>query len=168
MRRYVVTVDGRSFTLDVAELAADRFRVFVDDETFEASLVAQEDLPGAAISPEIAALPEAQPSMAPAAAAQVRPAPETSPVVERRPPAGARVDPRSDVLGAPMPGVVLEVSVVAGHAVRRGDALLVLEAMKMRNTIRAPHDGTVAEVAVEPGQPVAAGEPLVRLRADPG
>jgi biotin carboxyl carrier protein len=67
-----------------------------------------------------------------------------------------------------MPGVVLEVHVAAGAALKRGDAVLVLEAMKMRNTIRSPRDAVVVEIAVEAGQPVASGEPLVRLGDAPG
>jgi biotin carboxyl carrier protein len=67
-----------------------------------------------------------------------------------------------------MPGVVLEVHVAPGAVLRRGDPVLVLEAMKMRNTIRAPHAAVVVEVVVEGGQPVGPGDPLVRLGAAPG
>jgi biotin carboxyl carrier protein len=62
-----------------------------------------------------------------------------------------------------MPGVVLEVLVAAGATLRRGDPVLVLEAMKMRNTIRCPRDAVVIEVAVAAGQPVGPGDLLVRL-----
>ena len=62
-----------------------------------------------------------------------------------------------------MPGVILEVHVTPGAHVRRGDPLLVLEAMKMRNTIRSPRDGVVLEVTTEAGRPVVPGEPLVRI-----
>jgi biotin carboxyl carrier protein len=72
------------------------------------------------------------------------------------------------ILASPMPGVVLEVLVGAGATVARGDPLLVLEAMKMRNTIRAPRDALVVEVPVEPGQPVGPGQPLVRFGGEPG
>ena len=68
-----------------------------------------------------------------------------------------------------MPGVILEVQAAPGVTVRRGDALAVLEAMKMRNTIRAPRDGEVAAVLIEPGQAVRAGEAAARpVRLDPG
>jgi biotin carboxyl carrier protein len=67
-----------------------------------------------------------------------------------------------------MPGVVLEVVVVPGAALKRGDPILILEAMKMRNTIRAPRAAVVVSVEVEAGQPVGPGDPLVRLGAAPG
>jgi glutaconyl-CoA decarboxylase len=67
-----------------------------------------------------------------------------------------------------MPGVVLDVHVAPGAVLRRGDAVLVLEAMKMRNTIRAPRAAEVIAVEVEAGQPVAAGDVLVRLGPPPG
>jgi acetyl-CoA carboxylase biotin carboxylase subunit len=64
---------------------------------------------------------------------------------------------------APMPGRVLEVLVAAGDPVRRGDLLVVLEAMKMEHQIVAPADGTVTEVRVAVGQQVDGGDILVVL-----
>jgi acetyl-CoA carboxylase biotin carboxylase subunit len=64
---------------------------------------------------------------------------------------------------APMPGKVLEVRVTAGSSVRRGDLLIVLEAMKMEHQIVAPSDGEVSEVRVSIGQQVDAGDVLVVL-----
>ncbi len=66
----------------------------------------------------------------------------------------------SGSLLAPMPGTVVKVSVEAGATVAAGDAVLVLEAMKMQHTVTAPHAGTVAEINVEPGAQVASGEVL--------
>lgn len=156
MRRYRVTVDDRSWTLDVHQVEADRFQVTVGDATFEAVIAEEGDLPGSAISPEIPAVAMGHP--------------EPPPRVHAQPPARGAATPGtsttragSDVLAAPLPGVVLEVRVTPGDVVARGAPLLVLEAMKMRNTIRAPRDAMVAEVAVEPGQPVAPGDTLVRL-----
>jgi biotin carboxyl carrier protein len=65
---------------------------------------------------------------------------------------------------APMPGTVLQVRVSDGDAVAAGQVLLVLEAMKMENTVAAPSAGTVERVIVRPGQQVGRGDALVELR----
>ena len=62
-----------------------------------------------------------------------------------------------------MPGNILKVNVSQGAAVKSGDILVVLEAMKMENEILAPRDGTVAQVAVNVGATVDTGTPLVVL-----
>ncbi len=64
---------------------------------------------------------------------------------------------------SPMPGVVVAVLVDAGQAVRTGEGLLILEAMKMENEIRAPRTGVVEAVGVEPGQRVSQNDILVRI-----
>ena len=68
-----------------------------------------------------------------------------------------------EVVAAPMPGNILKVNVSQGAAVKSGDILVVLEAMKMENEILAPRDGTVAQVAVNVGATVDTGTPLVVL-----
>ncbi|OWK22276.1 hypothetical protein AJ88_07960 [Mesorhizobium amorphae CCBAU 01583] len=68
----------------------------------------------------------------------------------------------SDILRAPMPGLVKLVRVGKGDAVTKGQPLLILEAMKMEHTIAAPHDGVIAEIAVE-GAQVSDGTVLVRF-----
>ncbi|QKW19624.1 ATP-grasp domain-containing protein [Kitasatospora sp. NA04385] len=68
-------------------------------------------------------------------------------------------------LTAPMPGTVTVVKVEPGELVRRGQALLVLEAMKMEHVISAPHDGTVADLRVSAGATVAMDAPLVTVEA---
>lgn len=175
MRRYTVVIDSERFTIDVEETASDRFLVTVGDRTFAAMLEADEDLPGAPISIGMADVGEPRPAVpfattgaAPVGPSAVNPVP--GPAVRERPPTGPAAGSGSaaGTLAAPMPGVILAIEVKAGDAVRRGDALLILEAMKMRNTIRAPRDGLVAAVLVEPGQPVAQGTPMIRLGAAPG
>ena len=66
-------------------------------------------------------------------------------------------------ISAPMPGSILKVNVKAGEAVKRGQVLLVLEAMKMENEITAPADGKVSAVKVEAGQVISAGDTLIVL-----
>ena len=64
---------------------------------------------------------------------------------------------------APMPGVVLKVQVQQGQAVKAGQVLVILEAMKMENEIVAPKDGTVAQIVAAKGASVESGAPLVIL-----
>ncbi|MCG2591434.1 acetyl/propionyl/methylcrotonyl-CoA carboxylase subunit alpha [Ramlibacter sp. XY19] len=68
-------------------------------------------------------------------------------------------------LTAPMPGKVVSFSVKAGDKVSKGQALAVMEAMKMEHTIAAPADGTVAELLFAPGDQVAEGAELLKLAA---
>jgi biotin carboxyl carrier protein len=64
---------------------------------------------------------------------------------------------------APMPGLVLNVLVEPGHEVKKGDKLLVLEAMKMENIIKAAGDGKVSRIAVEKGQAVDKNQTLIEF-----
>lgn len=67
------------------------------------------------------------------------------------------------VVAAPMPGLVLRVEVEVGQAVRAGQGVVVVEAMKMENELKAPADGTVARIEVQPGQTVEKGATLIVL-----
>ncbi|MBK8047020.1 MAG: acetyl-CoA carboxylase biotin carboxyl carrier protein subunit [Anaerolineales bacterium] len=62
-----------------------------------------------------------------------------------------------------MPGRVLDVLVAAGDRVKKGDTLVLLEAMKMELRITAPHDGSVTRALVQPGQVVERNQILVEL-----
>ena len=64
---------------------------------------------------------------------------------------------------APLPGVVAKVLVAQGQAVKKGDTVLVLEAMKMENNITAENDGTVSGICVAPGDSVMEGATLVTI-----
>lgn len=66
-------------------------------------------------------------------------------------------------IAAPMPGKILAVKVNAGQAVKRGDVIMILEAMKMENEITAPADGTVAGINVAVGDSVESGDTLASL-----
>ena len=66
-------------------------------------------------------------------------------------------------VNAPMPGKILAVKANAGQAVKKGDVIIVLEAMKMENDIVAPQDGTIASVSCAVGDQVEAGALLASL-----
>jgi pyruvate carboxylase len=82
-------------------------------------------------------------------------------------PAAVKADPADPLqVGAAMPGLVVTVAVSAGDAVKKGQKLLSLEAMKMETTINAELDGAIAEVLVKPGSQVETGDLLIRLREE--
>ena len=150
MRRYTLGIGGREYVVDVQELDADRFEVAVGEERFEVTLQGDEDLPEARIAPTqvaTAATPPAAPKTA------------TLPRTARPRAAGSSLS----ALAAPMPGVILELHVKAGDRVERGQAVAVLDAMKMHNLIGAPRAGVIAEVCVAAGQAVGHGDPIVRF-----
>ncbi len=99
----------------------------------------------------VAAAPVAAPAAAPAAPAAAPAAPKATGT------AGAVK------VNAPMPGTILKINVTVGQAVKSGDSLCVLEAMKMENDIPAPKDGTVASIEVTKGSSVQSGDVLVTL-----
>jgi 3-methylcrotonyl-CoA carboxylase alpha subunit len=70
-------------------------------------------------------------------------------------------------LTAPMPGKVVSFAVQAGDAVKKGQALAVMDAMKMEHTIAAPMDGVVAELLYAPGDQVVEGAELLKLDSLP-
>ena len=100
-----------------------------------------------AYAPAPAAPPAAAPAAAPAAPAAAAPS----------------VTAAGEPVNSPMPGTILRVEVAQGAAVKEGQLLVVLEAMKMENEILAPKDGTVAQVVVQKGSHVETGSPLIVL-----
>ena len=76
---------------------------------------------------------------------------------------GARTAARGETVSAPMPGVVVALRVKAGDVVKAGQAVAVVEAMKMQNELAVAHDGVVREVLVTERAAVAAGQPLVKV-----
>ncbi len=95
--------------------------------------------------------PAAAPAAAPKAAS---PAPKAAPASSG---AGAVK------VSAPMPGTVVNVTVSVGQTVKKGDTVVVLEAMKMENEIAAPQDGTVASIDCAKGESVETGKVLISL-----
>jgi biotin carboxyl carrier protein len=145
--KFRLTVEGRSVEVEVGDLHTRPIVATVDGERFEV-------------------WPEAEQVTAPTAPPVARPeaAPPTSgPRRSRRTPgeAGAPAARAGQAVYAPLPGVVESVAVQPGDAVTVGQALCVLEAMKMKNVIRAARPGQIARVCVSPGQHVRHHDVLV-------
>ena len=101
------------------------------------------------------------------AADAAAPVPTAAPVAPKAAPAAPKAAPAGNAgavaVKAPMPGTIMKVNVAPGDAVKKGDVLCVLEAMKMENDISAPQDGVVASVNVQRGASVQSEEVLVTL-----
>ena len=102
----------------------------------------------------------AAPVAAPAAAPAPKAAPAPAPAAPKAAPAGAA---GSVEVTAPMPGKILGVKANVGQAVKKGDVILLLEAMKMENEVVAPKDGTVASINVASGDMVESGDVLATM-----
>jgi len=98
------------------------------------------------------------PAAAPAAAAAPATAPAAAPAAPAAPVAVA-----GEQVVSPMPGTMVKINVSAGKAVKSGEVLAVLEAMKMENEIMAPHDAKVLQILVDTGTKVDSGMPLLVL-----
>ena len=129
-----------------------KYKVTLNGRTYEVEVEAGK----AMLLDEYEAVVPSAPAAAPApvAAAPVAAAPAAAPAAPAAPVAGEAVT-------APMPGTILKVNVTAGQAVKEGDLLVVLEAMKMENEIFAPKAGTIAQVLVNKGSSVDTGAALV-------
>ena len=132
--KYVVTLNGKNYEVEVTES--------------EAVITNITSAPVAA-APVAVAAPVAAPVATPAAA-PAAPAAAPAPAVAGD---GLKVT-------APMPGNILNINVTAGQAVKKGDVMFILEAMKMENEIVAPEDGTVKQILVQKGATVDTDEVL--------
>lgn len=143
MKKYRITVNGKTFDVDVEETGVQKF-TYAPPSTV----------------PAVTAAPIASTAV-PAAAAK----PAAAPTNTARP-----VVPKSAVstggamtMKSPLPGKILKVLATAGSSWKKGDTLLIIEAMKMENEILAPRDCTVEEVAVETNQTVKTGDVLLKF-----
>lgn len=136
-----VKIDNETYEVEVEDVKARPILATVDGETFE---VWPEEVQMAAVqSAPAAPVPSAPAAPVAAAAAPVQ--------------GGAK-----SVL-APIPGVILSLSVREGDTVKNGQELCILEAMKMNNAIRASRDGKIARIHVNPGDHVKHGQPLMEF-----
>lgn len=176
MRRYTITVNDTSYVLDVEAHTADEFTVELDGRSIEVRLDDHTELGRAQIAPAVQVrsgrptgpagsgvgraaepiTPTARPTPPPPRTPSVAPA-SAAPTTGAPAPAGA------GTLTAPMPGVILSIAAQPGTHVERGDTVLVLEAMKMKNALKATRAGTIGTINVTEGQQVRFGDALATI-----
>ena len=146
--KYVATINGKKYEVEVEKLEAYK--------SLDRNGVAA---PAAPVLPASAPVQRpAAPAPAPVAAAPApAPAPAAAPAPKAAAPAGATT------VEAPMPGKILNIKVSEGQAVKFGEVVVIMEAMKMETEIVAPADGTVSKILVKAGDSVDTGAALVAL-----
>lgn len=142
MSTYKFKISGKEYNVTIGDIENKIAKVNVNGTDYEVEL---ENQPVAAPAPAPAA---------PAAAAQAAPA-AAAPAAK---PAGPGVKVTS-----PLPGVIIEVSVKEGQAVKAGQKVAVIEAMKMENEIAATQDGTISAIHVAKGDSVLEGADIVSI-----
>lgn len=150
MRTYSYNVNGAQYDVTIESIQGQVAKVNVNGVAFDVEMlgapIAEGDLPAAA--------PAATSAAAPAATT----APTAAPATPAKGVAGAGTPVK-----APLPGVVTKVLVANGQSVKKGDTVVVLEAMKMENNITAECDGTVSGVCCAAGDSVMEGTTLVTI-----
>ena len=124
-----------------------KFNIKVNGNAYEVDI---EEVKAAAPVAKAAAKPAAAPAPAKPAAPAAAPAP-------------AVVGAGDTAINAPMPGKIVKLVAEAGKAVKKGDVVLILEAMKMQNEIKAPRDGVIKLLFITAGKAVTSGEVLLTL-----
>ena len=135
--KYMVTLNGKKYEIEVEEGQA-----IVNSVT-----------PAPMAGAPVAAAPAVAPAPVAAPAAPAAPAPAAAPAAPAAPADGTNAV-------CPMPGTILDVKASVGQAVKAGDVLFILEAMKMENDIVSPADGTVKQILVSKGSTVSTDDVL--------
>lgn len=146
---YQITVNGESFQVEIGDVTASPLTVIVNGEAKAVTYAAATATAPVATAPTPAAAPTAPAAPAP-----------TAPAAPAVAPAGA-VD--GQVIKAPMPGKILSIRVQVGSAIKEGQTVCTLEAMKMEMPISATASGTVKAIHVQVGSNVANDDPLVTV-----
>ena len=140
MKEYKYKINGNLYNVVIGDIEENIAHVEVNGTHYT---VEMEKKPKAAPAPKPVARPAARPAAAPAAAAPAKPAAAKSGVK------------------SPLPGVILDIKVKEGDEVKKGQTIVILEAMKMENSINADRDGKVTAINVSKGESVLEGTDLV-------
>ena len=142
MSKFKITVDGKTYEVNVNETDLNAANVEVNGTSYAVEFESEETV-AAPVQRAAAPRPAATAAAAPAAA--------------------PRATGGDSAIKSPLPGTILTVNVKTGDAVKKGDVLLVMEAMKMENNIMASKDGVVGSVYVAAGQTVMQEDALIDI-----
>ena len=163
MKKYEYLINGKPFVVEILSFDGHRGDVRVNNIAYSV------EVPRGSAAGEPVRMPPAPAAPSPVPTAPpVAPSP-TTPAAAPTPPPAVPASPASpqassdSLVVAPMPGIILSLLVQEGDVVSAGDAVLVLEAMKMENEIHAPRAGKIIKVHVKEGAEVRAGEELFEL-----
>jgi len=143
MKKFKFKIEGNPYEVAVEEKGANLAEVSVNGKTFTVEI---EGAPKVQVAPKPVARPQV--------VSTPKPQPTTAPVAPK-------TAASANSVTAPIPGTIFKIVVSAGQTVKKGDVLLVMEAMKMENNILATKDGTVKTIHVQLGQAVQNGDALV-------
>lgn len=143
MKEYKYKINGNSYSVTIGDIEDNNVQVEVNGVPYKVEL----EKKAAAVAVK-SARPAAAPRTATGEKVISKPAPATG---------------SGYVVKAPLPGTVLSIPVKVGDTVKASDCVLVLEAMKMENTVNAGRDGRVASINVNPGDAVLEGTALVTI-----
>ena len=141
MKKFNVTVNGKTYAVEVEEVGAGQ-------GGFTYQPVQQPINQAPVQQPVQAAAPEAP-------KAHVEQAPKKT---EKAATVGD-----GELMSAPMPGTILDIMVTEGQTVKKGEIILILEAMKMENELAAPVDGTVVKIYTSRGESINAGDSILTI-----
>lgn len=139
MKEYKYTIDGKEYMVTIGEITDNVAQVTVNGEVFNVEME-----------------PEQEPEKKKVVLGQ--PASEKKDEGEATPAANVNA---ANAVKAPLPGVITDIKVAVGDQVKKGDVVIVLEAMKMANNLEAESDGTVTAICVKMGENVLEDAPLV-------
>jgi biotin carboxyl carrier protein len=167
VNRYKITVNNQEYTVEIEDPNASPVTVHVNGKPFQVKVSGSGgNVQGGTISRPAAAVELAEPYVPVVVPAFVEAAPQAVPEpaeTTAKPAAAEKEVTAKQAVTAPMPGKILDIAVRAGDAVKQGDTLCNLEAMKMKSPIRATTDGAIAQVLVTEGQNVNYGDVLFTL-----
>lgn len=152
MKKYLITVNGNQYEVDVEEMPAN------SDAEASVMNAGRSVNHSQNLAPENPVIKSPVPKsenpqvMTEPGKMKTAPTPPATPVKTKK---------GSEIITSPMPGTILKIAVTDGQIIKKGQVLCILEAMKMENEIVSPRDATIAGILVSRGASVNAGDPLI-------